>query len=173
MRLLLGRRQPGGAASDTASLGAVTPDQFAVWRLRRAARCGAGSSLLEAGATLAEARKANCLTSSATTRKKIQVVHNKTGRAAKVRRISREAMTDSAAGSAPFGRRCLAQAAPPKPSDGFVGYSPASRMKVAKASAKCGCQRESAGRFSITSPIAQAMRLSSIARVTSLSGHRM
>jgi hypothetical protein len=36
-----------------------------------------------------------------------------------------------------------------------------------------GCQRDSGGRFSMMSPIAQAMRFSSSARATSLSGQRM
>ena len=42
-----------------------------------------------------------------------------------------------------------------------------------KASAQSGCQRDSGGRFSMMSPIAQAIRFSSSDRVTSLSGHRM
>lgn len=46
-------------------------------------------------------------------------------------------------------------------------------MDRLKASAKSGCQRESAGRFSMMSPAAQAIRFSSCARVVSLSGQRM
>ncbi len=42
-----------------------------------------------------------------------------------------------------------------------------------KASAKSGCQRDSAGRLSIMSPAAQRMRWRSISGVVSSSGHRM
>lgn len=46
-------------------------------------------------------------------------------------------------------------------------------MNRRNASEKSGCQRDRAGRFSMMSPAAQAMRFSSCARVVSLSGHRM
>lgn len=48
-----------------------------------------------------------------------------------------------------------------------------SAMQALNASAQSGCQRDRGGRFSIRSPAAQAMRRSSSARLTSLSGQRM
>lgn len=49
----------------------------------------------------------------------------------------------------------------------------ASTMNLVNASANSGCQRDRAGRFSMISPAAQAMRFSSIALITSLSGQRI
>jgi hypothetical protein len=55
--------------------------------------------------------------------------------------------------------------------EGFGRYSPST--KAVNFAEKSLCQRDSGGRFSMTSPIAQAMRRSSSARGTSLSGQRM
>lgn len=46
-------------------------------------------------------------------------------------------------------------------------------IHVSNCSFQSGCQRESAGRFSIMSWFAHAIRLASISGVTSLSGHRI
>ena len=70
---------------------------------------------------------------------------------------------DEAAPALPCGMGAGEEVTPDQPSFTYA----------AKASAQSGCQRESGGRFCVMSPAAQAMRFSSSARGTSLSGQRM